>query len=179
MEFDQNGFALWQKSFGGPGLDQGQCIKPDLLGKGMFSLAGYSYANGGDVSGNYGLADFWVVHIQIPAGLHADFTAEPLGGNAPLTVKCTDMSTGDPDRYDYDFGDGVYVSGPNPSHTDPYPSIFTITQTITKFDKATGSLISSSITKTNVVRTVSRVPFCYSGSKIHRISDQWNCTPDR
>ena len=41
MEFDQNGSALWQKSFGGPGLDQGQCIKPDLLGKGMFSLTGY------------------------------------------------------------------------------------------------------------------------------------------
>ncbi len=99
MEFDQNGSALWQKSFGGPGLDQGQCIKPDLLGKGMFSLTGYSYANGGDVSGNHGLADFWVVHIQIPAGLHADFTAEPLGGNAPLTVKCTDMSTGGPTRY--------------------------------------------------------------------------------
>lgn len=158
VEFDRNGTAIWQNSLGGPGLDQGQCLKPDLLGKDMFSLTGYSYANGGDVSGNHGLADFWVVHMQIPAGLRADFTVEPLGGIAPLTVTCTDNSTGNPTRYNYDFGDGVNVSGPNPSHTYRYPGTYTIKLTIMKYDATTNSIVTGSTTKTNVIK-VSKVPF--------------------
>jgi len=164
MEFDKNGSAIWQNSLGGPGLDQGQCIKPDLSGKGMFSLTGYSYANGGDVSGNHGFADFWVVHLQIPAGLQADFTVLPVTGVAPLTVTCTDNSTGGPTRYNYDFGDGVNVSGPNPVHTYKFPGNYTISLTITKYDPATGSVTSSVTKKTNVI-TVSKVPFVMPGAK--------------
>ena len=157
MEFDQNGSVLWQNSLGGPGLDQGQCIKPDLSGKGMFSLTGYSYANGGDVTGNHGLADFWVVHLQIPEGLHADFTVSPVNGTAPLTVKCTDKSIGNPTWYVYDFGDGTNVTGPNPTHTYRFPGVYTITLSIMKSNTTASSVISSTATKPNVI-TVNSVP---------------------
>ena len=157
MEFDKDGSALWQKSLGGPGLDQGQCIKPDLSGKGMFSLTGYSYANGGDVTGNHGIADFWVVHMQIPAGLHADFTVGPVNGTAPLTVKCTDKSTGNPTTLVYNFGDGTNVTGPNPTHTYRFPGVYTISQSIMKYDTTTNSVIGSTATKPGVI-TVNKVP---------------------
>ena len=88
----------------------------------------------------------------------ADFTVSPVSGNPPLTVKCTDKSVGNPTRYTYNFGDGVNVTGPNPSHTYRFPGTYTITLTISKFDKVTGSVISSSATKTDVI-TVGTVPF--------------------
>jgi PKD repeat protein len=97
-----------------------------------------------------------VVRIQTPEGLRADFTVEPLGGNAPLTVTCTDKSTGGPSRYNYDFGDGVNVSGPNPRHTYRLPGTYLIKLTVTKYDATTNSIASSSTTKGV---TVSRVPF--------------------
>jgi outer membrane protein assembly factor BamB len=100
--------------------------------------------------------DYITVGIKPP--LVADFTVNPVSGTAPLTVKCMDRSAGSPTRYNYNFGDGVNATGPNPSHTYRFPGTYTITLTITKLDKTMGSVISSSITKKNVI-TVGIVPF--------------------
>jgi len=81
----------------------------------------------------------------------ADFTVTPASGTAPLTVKCTDKSIGKPSMIVYDFGDGVSVTGPNPAHTYKIPGVYTITETITKSDKTTGPVISSSVTKPDVI----------------------------
>ncbi len=88
----------------------------------------------------------------------ADFTVTPTSGPPPLTVKCTDQSVGSPTRYTYNFGDGINATGKNPTHTYRLPGIYTITLTITKFDKVTGSVISSTTTKTNAI-SVGTVPF--------------------
>ncbi len=88
----------------------------------------------------------------------ADFTVTPTSGQPPLTVTCRDLSIGSPTRYNYNFGDGVNATGPNPTHTYRLPGTYTITLTITKFDKVTGSVISSSKTKTNII-TVGTIPF--------------------
>lgn len=88
----------------------------------------------------------------------ADFAVSPTSGVAPLTVKCTDKSVGSPTRYNYNFGDGTNVQGPNPGHTYKFPGTYSITETVTKYDPVTGSVTSSSTTKTNVI-TVGTVPF--------------------
>ena len=93
-----------------------------------------------------------------PVPLQADFIVDRTSGFLPFTVKCTDTSIGNPTRYYYNFGDGTNMSGPNPVHTYRLPGNYTITLTITKFDQTSGSVISSSITKKNVV-TVRKVPF--------------------
>ena len=95
---------------------------------------------------------------QPPEPLLADFTVSPVTGTAPLTVKCTDKSIGKPGLLVYNFGDGVNVTGPNPVHTYRSPGNYTISLTITKYNPATGSVMSSVATKTNVI-TVSKVPF--------------------
>jgi PKD repeat protein len=81
----------------------------------------------------------------------ADFMVSPLSGMAPLTVKCSDKSIGNPTRYHYDFGDGTSTTGPNPEHTYRLPGTYNITLTITKFDQASGFMLTSTTTKENVV----------------------------
>jgi PKD repeat protein len=87
----------------------------------------------------------------------ADFTVSPKNGTAPLTVQCTDKSTGKPGMYVYNFGDGVNVTGPDPVHIYRFPGVYTITLTITKYNAMSNSVMSSVASKTNAI-TVSRLP---------------------
>ena len=58
----------------------------------------------------------------------ADFSAEPLSGQAPLTVNFTDKSGGTIDSWEWDFGDGSPLSyEQNPSHVYDTPGTFTVT----------------------------------------------------
>lgn len=54
--------------------------------------------------------------IAIPA-LKSRFMADPMTGRAPLTVKFTDRSTGEPTAWKWDFGDGASSKDKNPVHT--------------------------------------------------------------
>ena len=79
--------------------------------------------------------------VTVPAcDINADFIATPTTGNAPLTVKFTDTSTGNPTMWSWDFGDGpasmdVSCSGDgcnniaNPVHTYLEPGNYTVTLT--------------------------------------------------
>jgi len=65
--------------------------------------------------------------------LTANFTAEPLSGTAPLSVSFTDTSTGDPQFWKYDFGDGFSSGSRNPEHTYRWPGTYTVKLTVTRF----------------------------------------------
>ena len=52
----------WQKSFGGSMLETAACIQQTT--DGGFILAGNSNSNDGDVSGNHGTYDYWVVKLS-------------------------------------------------------------------------------------------------------------------
>lgn len=56
----------------------------------------------------------------------ADFSASPLTGEAPLTVQFTDRSTGSPETWEWDFGDGGTSSAKNPSHTYSRAGTYTV-----------------------------------------------------
>ena len=74
----------------------------------------------------------------------ANFTASPTKGTAPLNVQFTDNSSGDPSRYNYDFGDGVNMTGPDPIHTYRYPGNYTVTLTVLKSDAVNGTMVANS-----------------------------------
>ncbi|NNL67796.1 MAG: DNRLRE domain-containing protein, partial [Myxococcales bacterium] len=57
----------------------------------------------------------------------ADFSASPLAGGAPLTVDFTDLSTGAPTAWLWDFGDGGSSTERDPSHTYPDPGSYDVT----------------------------------------------------
>jgi len=62
--------------------------------------------------------------------INADFTADPLSGEAPLTVEFTDNSTGNPTAWEWDFGDGDNSTSQNPSHEYSEAGIYTVVLTI-------------------------------------------------
>ena len=56
------GTIEWEKSLGGSGLDGASCIQQ--INNGGFIVAGSSNSNDGDVSGNHGITDYWVVKLS-------------------------------------------------------------------------------------------------------------------
>ncbi|MFQ5606621.1 MAG: PKD domain-containing protein [Candidatus Zixiibacteriota bacterium] len=56
----------------------------------------------------------------------ADFTGAPTQGTAPMTVDFTDMSTGAPDTWFWDFGDDGSSTLQNPSHYYSKPGDFKV-----------------------------------------------------
>ena len=61
----------------------------------------------------------------------ADFSASPTSGSAPLDVTFTDLSTGSPSAWSWDFGDGGISTQRNPVHRYEQPGLFSVTLTIT------------------------------------------------
>ncbi|HYV95546.1 MAG TPA: T9SS type A sorting domain-containing protein [Chitinophagales bacterium] len=67
MKLDTNGNIIWQKSFGGSGLDQASSI--EQTEDGGFIVGGNSGSNDGDVSGNHGSYDYWILKLDSDGNL--------------------------------------------------------------------------------------------------------------
>ncbi|SFB79707.1 T9SS type A sorting domain-containing protein [Kaistella jeonii] len=52
----------WQKSLGGSFVDQANCVRQTI--DGGYIIAGYSNSTNGDVTGNHGGFDYWIVKIN-------------------------------------------------------------------------------------------------------------------
>lgn len=88
-------------------------------------------------------------YITAGSGPTASFTASTTEGEAPLTVKFTDSSTGDPTKWSWNFGDGNTSSSQSPSHTYYGAGTYTVNLTVTNSygsDTASSSIHTSSIT---------------------------------
>lgn len=64
----------------------------------------------------------------------ADFTADVVSGNAPLTVNFTDLSTNTPTSWLWTFGDAGTSMLQNPTHIYATPGTYTVTLTATNAD---------------------------------------------
>ncbi|HHE38948.1 MAG TPA: PKD domain-containing protein, partial [Candidatus Cloacimonetes bacterium] len=62
--------------------------------------------------------------------LKAGFTGTPISGTVPLTVQFTDLSTGNPTSWEWDFGDGETSIEQNPAHEYLSTGSFTVSLTI-------------------------------------------------
>jgi len=62
VKLTSTGHIKWQKSLGGSDYDDAYSIQQTT--DGGFIVAGISYSNDGDVSGNHGQADYWVVKLD-------------------------------------------------------------------------------------------------------------------
>ena len=80
-----------------------------------------------------------------PGAPAASFTAAPLSGDAPLTVKFTDASENEPTEWLWDFGDGSVTSEQNPVHTYAAPGSYHVRLTATNEDGSSAATISQSI----------------------------------
>lgn len=158
VEFDKTGAIVWERCFGGSGLDRGQTIKPDPSVKGQFFLIGDSSSTDGDVTGNHGGLDYWVVNLGAKDGLFARFTAEPVAGRAPLTVRFTDRSAGDPTWHLYNFGDGFRSMNKDPVHTYRKAGTYDVSLTVVKVNPVTKRVERDTLTKSHHIVVTKDTP---------------------
>jgi hypothetical protein len=62
LKLDENGTLLWQKTFGGSNNERPYDIYE--TNDGGYLLAGFTKSNDGDVTGNHGNADYWLVKLS-------------------------------------------------------------------------------------------------------------------
>jgi len=67
VKLSSTGSLQWQKALGGMNGDFANSIKPTP--DGGYIVAGYNYSNNGDVTGNHGDADVWVVKLSSTGSL--------------------------------------------------------------------------------------------------------------
>jgi PKD repeat protein/alpha-tubulin suppressor-like RCC1 family protein len=89
----------------------------------------------------------------------ADFSGTPTSGYIPLTVNFTDLTTGTPTTWSWNFGDGSTSASQNPSHIYTIPGTYTVSLIASNAD-STGTE-----TKTNYI-TVSNVSADFSGTPL-------------
>jgi len=90
VKISASGTMLWQKCIGGSGSDLAYSIA-QTKDKG-YVVAGYSNSNDGDVSGNHGSWDYWVVKLNDTGGIQWQ---KSLGGSAsdiPRSIQQTNDS---------------------------------------------------------------------------------------
>ena len=77
VKLSSTGSLQWQKALGGTGYDSAFSIQPTT--DGGYIVAGYTSSTDGDVTGNHGNQDAWVVKISSTGGLQWQ---KALGGSA-------------------------------------------------------------------------------------------------
>ena len=75
----------------------------------------------------------------------ASFTATPTAGLTPLTVQFTDTSTGSPDAWSWDFGDGETSSQQHPSHSYQASGRYSVSLTAGNLFGETSATLSAPI----------------------------------
>jgi hypothetical protein len=68
VRFDNAGSMFWSKCYGGSDTDQGfEIVQSPVTGR--FLMVGTSQSSDGDLSGNYGLIDIWVIETDMNGSL--------------------------------------------------------------------------------------------------------------
>ncbi|UUX92556.1 lectin like domain-containing protein [Methanoplanus endosymbiosus] len=150
VKLDSSGNFIWQKCLGGDESDSGESIVQ--TSDGGYIVAGYTKSTNGDVSGNHGSSDVWVVKLEGNGMPQSEFTASPIAGTKPLEVQFTDESTGNPTSWLWDFGDGDTSTLQNPEHTYTESGNYSVSLEVSN------SAGSNSITKTDYISVSGLTP---------------------
>ncbi len=154
VKLDNTGSLQWQKSLGGTGSDLAYSIQQ--TNDGGYIVVGNSDSNDGDVSGNNGSIDYWMVKL---GSCSASFTVYP-DPNTPHNWFVLNNTIGVlPITYNWAWGDGNFSSGTNPSHTYSLPGYYPICLTITDGNGCSSVFCDSStyIFKTEEIITINVV----------------------
>ena len=90
VKLDSQGILLWQRCLGGSQVEQNSGLK--RLDANRLLVCGYSNSSNGDVTGNHGLFDYWLVILDNQGNLEEQ---ESLGGSGvDVATSCTITSNG-------------------------------------------------------------------------------------
>lgn len=113
--------------------------------------AGKAAAAGGH--GNWAWSIWEVVGSPVVDVVVAEFSGSPTSGAAPLEVTFTDLSTGDPDTWAWDFGDGGTSTSQNPTHTFTDPGTYDVELVATR----SGDSATDTVTHTSYVVAIEAI----------------------
>ncbi|MFN8395264.1 MAG: PKD domain-containing protein [Bacteroidia bacterium] len=120
------GANTWQWTFGDGGTSNAQNPTHTYATAGTYTVT--------LIASNGGCADTvtQTALITVNPAPVANFVADTtVSCETPLTVNFTDLSTGNPNTWLWDFGDGNTSTAQNPSHTYTAPGNYTVTLTVT------------------------------------------------
>ena len=112
--------------------------------------------------------------VESNTALKADFAGIPTSGAAPLSVQFTDISTGAPTSWYWNFGDGVFKTEQNPSHTYLNPGTYTVGLTVSNAYGTSSITKNSYITVTGVGPTPTPTQTPVPGSDLISLKSGWN-----
>jgi hypothetical protein len=87
VKLNNSGSIVWQKCLGGTGDDQSRTIEQTY--DGGFIVAGNSFSNDGDVTGNHGAADIWIVKLNNNGSLQWQKSLGGSGYDFASSIKLT------------------------------------------------------------------------------------------
>lgn len=87
IKLDTIGNLQWQKSYGGSGNDAGYSIQ--VTSDGGYIVAGTSNSNNGDLTGNYGNRDFWVLKLDVLGNIQWQKNMGGSGNESAVSVQVT------------------------------------------------------------------------------------------
>ncbi|HNQ28784.1 MAG TPA: PKD domain-containing protein [Methanolinea sp.] len=117
--------TTWQWQFGDGGISPLQSPSHTYQNPGNYTVTLTASTSGGTSTTTK--VDYIQVLQHYPV---ADFSAEPTLGAIPLAVNFTDLSTGTPTSWSWDFGDGNTSNDQNPAHTYESAGIYTVNLTV-------------------------------------------------
>lgn len=88
VKLSSGGVLQWQKSLGGTGFEEAQSIIQTF--DGGYIVVGFSNSNNGDVTGNHGVEDYWVVKLSSTGTIQWQ---KSLGGTGNEQAKSVVQST--------------------------------------------------------------------------------------
>jgi hypothetical protein len=91
IKLDSVGAASWEQSFGGSGQDAAYSIKQTF--DGGYIAVGYTGSNDGDVTGNHGGDDYWIVKLDKTGNLQWQKTLGGTGEDFGLSIIQTSDSS--------------------------------------------------------------------------------------
>jgi hypothetical protein len=144
VKLNSLGNIQWQKSLGGSMTDWASSIKE--ISEGRYIIGGYSNSNDGDITGNHGGGDYWVVLFDsiITSGCAAYFSLfrdtttqyQWYAVNQAIGMGIID--------YTWNWGDGNSSTGAYPSHTYNSDGYYNICLTITDSNGCTDTYCKDS-----------------------------------
>ncbi|WP_082089518.1 PKD domain-containing protein [Methanosarcina horonobensis] len=87
-----------------------------------------------------------VLQTSEPVVPAADFSSNVTSGNAPLDVSFTDISTGSPAAWNWDFGDGTSSADQNPVHTYSSEGTYTVMLTVSNANGTSSKTLEINVT---------------------------------
>lgn len=136
VKLNSSGAIEWQKALGGTGQEGANSIEFQADGAHSvqqttdsgYIVAGYSKSNDGDVSGNHGNFDYWVVKLGNCTLPQPTFSNTNSGNIWNFNYTGTNPYT----TISWDFGDGTPVSNiANPTHTYADSGSYIVCVTVT------------------------------------------------